>query len=133
MPSQVRMQRIADRIREEISELLINKISDPRVQYIYITDVNVDREMAYANIYVSAIEGSVRAKEVLAGLESANGFIRRTLSQRVDLRSFPRLRFFWDPTPEQADHVEEVLASIREDEAKRESRNTENIDESTEA
>ena len=69
MPSQVRMQRIADRIREEISELLINKISDPRVQYIYITDVNVDREMAYANIYVSAIEGSVRAKEVLAGLE----------------------------------------------------------------
>ncbi|MCF6277815.1 MAG: 30S ribosome-binding factor RbfA [Anaerolineales bacterium] len=131
MPSQIRLQRISDRIRKELSELLIFKISDPRLQQIYITDVNIDRELAYANIYVSAIEGSERAKEVLAGLESASGFIRRALAARIDLRSFPRLRFHWDPTPEQADHIEEILASIREDESQRESPRAEDTDEST--
>jgi len=119
MPSQIRLQRIADRIKRELSEMLIYELSDPRLRQIYITDVNIDRELAYANIYVSTIEGSSRAKEVLSGLESASGFIRRTLSSRVELRSFPRLRFHWDPTPEQADHIEEVLGSIREDEARR--------------
>jgi len=119
MPSQIRLQRIADRIKRELSEMLIYELSDPRLRQVFVTDVNIDREMAYANIYISTIEGSSRAKEVLAGLESASGFIRRTLSSRVKLRSFPHLRFYWDPTPEQADHIEEVLGSIREDEARR--------------
>jgi ribosome-binding factor A len=73
----------------------------------------VDRELAFADIYVSAIKGQERSKEVLAGLESASGFIRHALASRVDLRVFPRLRFHWDPTPENADHIEQVLAEIR--------------------
>ncbi|MBT3336765.1 MAG: 30S ribosome-binding factor RbfA [Anaerolineae bacterium] len=123
MPSEIRLQRIADRVKRELSEMLIHEISDPRVQQIYITDVNIDRELAYANIYVSAIEGSERAKEVLSGLESASGFIRRALSQRVKLRSFPHLRFHWDPTLEQADRIEEIFASIREDDERRKTNN----------
>lgn len=114
MPSGVRLQRIADRIREELSEMLIREINDPRLHQIYITDVKVDRELAYADVYVSAIEGVSRSKDVLAGLESASGFIRRTLSSRVELRAFPRLRFHWDVTPENADHIEKILAELRE-------------------
>lgn len=113
MPSGIRLQRIADRIRQELSEMLIREISDPRLELIYVTDVRVDRELAYADIYVSAVEGTARSAEVLAGLESASGFIRRTLAGRVDLRVFPRLRFHWDPTPEHADHIEKVLAELR--------------------
>ena len=113
MPSGVRLQRIADRIRLELSEMLIKEISDPRLHQIYLTDVKIDRELAYADIYVSAIEGVERSKEVLAGLESASGFIRRTLSSRVELRAFPRLRFHWDMTPENADHIEKILAELR--------------------
>lgn len=115
MPSGVRLQRIADRIREEISDLLIKEISDPRLQQVYVTDVRVDRELAYADVYVSAVEGKSRAAEIVQGMESANGFLRRTLSARIELRSFPRLRFHWDPTPENADHIEKVLAQLREE------------------
>lgn len=114
MPSGIRLQRIADRIRQELSDLLIREINDPRLHQIYITDVNVDRELAYADVYVSAVEGRPRAPEVLAGLESASGFLRRTLAGRVELRSFPRLRFHWDPTPESADHIEKVMAQLRD-------------------
>ena len=113
MPSGIRLQRIADRIRQELSEMLIRELSDPRLSMIYVTDVRVDRELAYADIYVSAVKGQERSKEVLAGLESASGFIRRALAARVDLRVFPRLRFHWDPTPEHADHIEQVLADLR--------------------
>ena len=94
--------------------MLIREISDPRLKQIYITDVKVDKELAYADIYVSAVEGVSRSKDVLAGLESASGFVRRTLAARVDLRAFPRLRFHWDLTPENADHIEKILAELRE-------------------
>ena len=93
--------------------MLVREISDPRLDLIYITDVKVDKELAYADIFVSALEGHDRSREILAGMESASGFIRRTLAGRVDLRVFPRLRFHWDPTPENADHIEKILADLR--------------------
>lgn len=96
--------------------LVKNEIHDPRLSGITITEVKVDRELSYAEIYVSAIEGVSRSKEILEGLESASGFIRKSLSDRIELRSFPRLRFHWDITPERADRIEQLLATIREEE-----------------
>lgn len=93
--------------------MLLREINDPRLRQIFITDVRIDRELAYADVYVSAVEGSERSKEILAGLDAAGGFFRRALAARVELRSFPRLRFHWDPTPEHADHIEKVLADLR--------------------
>jgi len=114
--SKLRAQRIADRLKEELAELLVYKISDPRLDGISVTDITVDRELAYAEIYVSAIEGSERSQEVLDALEHAQGFIRRELSHQVELRSFPKLRFHWDPTNERADHIEQLLASLNKEE-----------------
>ncbi|HRQ23176.1 MAG TPA: 30S ribosome-binding factor RbfA, partial [Anaerolineales bacterium] len=108
------LQRIADRVREELSELFIREISDPRLQQIFVTDVKIDRELAFADIYVSAVEGASRSADVLAGLESAAGFLRRILASRIEIRAFPKLRFHWDPTPENADHIEKLLAGLRE-------------------
>lgn len=93
--------------------MLLRDISDPRLTKIFVTDVTVDRELSYADVFFSALEGSSRSKEILEGLESASGFIRRELSRRVELRAFPRLRFHWDPTPENADRIERRLAEIR--------------------
>ncbi|MBN2548343.1 MAG: 30S ribosome-binding factor RbfA [Anaerolineales bacterium] len=115
MVSKTRTQRIADRIREELSEMVIQDVSDPRLIGISITDVNVDRELAYAEVYVSALEGEARSLEILAGLEHAQGFLRRELSQRIDLRTFPRLRFHWDPTFERAERIERLIASLHSD------------------
>jgi len=113
MPTQTRLKRIGDRIRQELAEMVIKEIGDPRLNGISITDVTVDRELAYAEVYVSAVEGKERAKEVLAGLEHAKGFLRGALADRVELRAFPKLRFHWDPTPERADHIERILAELR--------------------
>jgi len=110
--SQMRAQRIADRILEELSEILLWMVSDPRLTGISVTDVKVDRQLAYADIFVSALEGNLRAKDILTGLEHAQGFLRHELSQRIELRTFPRLRFRWDATFERADRIEQLIASL---------------------
>jgi ribosome-binding factor A len=113
-----RATRIADRIREELSALLLTHVQDPRLAGISITDVNVDRELAFANVYYSSLEGAERAKEILAGLQHAQGFLRSELARRIDLRVFPRLRFHYDPTYERADRIDRLIASLHADEEK---------------
>jgi ribosome-binding factor A len=112
MPSQGRANRVAQRIKEELSTLMIFEISDPRLEEVYITHVKVDRELAYANIFVSALEGSERSEEILEGFAHAAGFIRRQLAHKIQLRSFPQLRFHWDPIPENADRIDKLIASL---------------------
>jgi len=116
MVSKTRLTKISDRIREDLSEILLMESNDPRIQGISITDVEVDKELAYAEVYVCALEGSQRSQEVLTGLEHAQGFLRSELAHRMELRVFPKLRFHWDPTFEQADHIERLLISIHQSE-----------------
>jgi ribosome-binding factor A len=115
MPSPTRVQRIAERIREELSEMLLRDLSDPRLKAVYVTDVRVDRELSFADVFLSALEGESHAQEIMEGVSSAAGFIRKELASRVELRSFPRLRFHWDPTPESADRIERMLVELRRD------------------
>ncbi len=121
MVSKLRSQRIADRIREELSEMLLQEVSDPRLVGVSVTDVSVDRELTVADIYVSALEGSARSQEILEGLQHAQGYLRRELAQRIELRVFPRLRFRWDATFERADRIERLIASLHEAEEKTQS------------
>ena len=116
MASGARAERVARRILEELSEIVLFEVTDPRLEGIFITDVKVDRELAYANIYISALEGAEREPEIMQGLNSASGFLRSRLAGRVQLRSFPQLRFNWDPTPEHAEHIDRLLDSLKKDE-----------------
>lgn len=116
MVSQQRAGRIARRIQEALSELLIFEVTDPRLEGAYITDVTVDRELAFASVYVSALEGAEREAEILEGFKSASGFLRSQLARRIQLRSFPQLRFNWDPTPEHADRIDRLISSLHEEE-----------------
>lgn len=116
MVSKTRLIRISERMREELSEILLLESSDPRLKGVSITGVEVDRELAFADIYVCALEGSQRSTEILSGLEHAQGFLRSELARRMDLRVFPHLRFHWDPTFEHADVIERLLVSIHEEE-----------------
>ncbi len=115
MPSPLRMKRINDRFKEVLSLVFITKMEDPRLADVSVTDVKVDRELDYANIYVSALGGAERSREVIEALNHARGFLKYELANEIDLRVMPKLRFFWDPTPERADRIDTLLAQIRGD------------------
>lgn len=112
MVSKTRLNRISERIREELSEIMVMQIHDPRLAGVSITDVEIDRELAYAEIYFSCVEGASRTEDILDGFLHAQGFLRSELASRVDLRSFPRLRFRWDPTFERAERIEKLFAQL---------------------
>lgn len=108
----LKQERMADRIREILSELLLFEVSDPALQGVTVTEVVIDRELEYANVYVNALGEEERAESVMAGLRRAHGFLRRELASRVRLRRAPELRFHWDETLSRAAHIEALLDSL---------------------
>jgi ribosome-binding factor A len=117
MVSESRTDRIADRIQRDLTLLFLQEISDPRLEDVYITSVEVDRELAYADIYVSAMDGSERKDEIMKALNRAAGFIRSQLIMSIShLRTFPEIRFHWDPTPERVERLDQIFAELDEEE-----------------
>lgn len=113
MVSESRSTRIADRIKRELSLIFLREIDDPRLEGVNVTSVNVDRELAFADVYVSAFDGSERKKEIMAALKRAQGYLRSELAHSIShLRSFPDVRFHWDPIPERADRIDRLIAEL---------------------
>jgi len=113
MTSTLRQKRVADRLQVEISELFQREMNDPRLQLVTVTRVVIDRELEYANVFVSTMGDEARQAEVLAILKGAHGFIRREVGRRVKLRRTPQIIFHWDPGPEKGEQVEQLLDQLR--------------------
>jgi ribosome-binding factor A len=108
-----RARRVANRIQEEIAILFQREVSDPRLTLLTVTDVEVDRELAYATVYVSSLQDEMDA--VIKALEGAKGFLRSQLASRIELRSFPQLRFRHDSSPNKGARIDELLAELQEE------------------
>ncbi len=110
--SKVRQERTAELIQQLLSEMFLREVNDPRLAGVTITEVQIDRELQYATAYVNALGDDSRREEVMAGLQSAAGFLRRELAQSLDLRSAPMLRFEWDPRLRYVEEVDELLDEL---------------------
>ena len=108
----IRQQRVEGRIRAILGELLLRAIRDPRLQNVTVTEVTLDPELVYADVYVNALGEEERAPEVLVGLARANGFLRREVGRRLRVRVVPELRFHWDAVLEQGARMDELINSL---------------------
>jgi len=119
--SKIRQQRTAEQILLVLSELFLRQLSDPRLQGLTITEVTIDRELQYANVYVNALGDESRQGEVMDSLGKATGYLRRELSSRLRGRTVPQLLFHWDPTLSHAEEMNKLLddldISVIEDES----------------
>lgn len=113
MVSKGRAQKIGQRMQEELAVILQREASDPRLSMVTVTGVDVDRELAYATVYVTRFGAGDRQEEILNGLQAARGFLRSELANRIKLRTFPQLRFRWDPAPDRGARIEELLAELK--------------------
>lgn len=115
MPTR-RRQRVADRVREELADLLERRIEDPRLRGLTITSVEVTQDLKQAFIYVSSLAGVAGSKEALAGLEHAKKFFRHELAGRIDLRLVPELVFRWDTSLETGERISRILDELAKQE-----------------
>jgi len=104
--------RVAERIKQVLSELLQFEVSDPRLVGATVLDVEVDGELMYATVYVTSLDGQEARAEVLDGLDNATGYLRRELAARLTVRRVPELRWKWDETVPYASHIEDLLNSL---------------------
>lgn len=109
----IKQERIQELIHTHLSSLLLTEVTDPALQGVTVTEVRVDREIEYAEIYVNALGDDSRQPEVMAGLKRANGFLRRELAHRLSIRKMPVLRFHWDEQLAVGDHMEALLDAIK--------------------
>ncbi len=105
----IKQERAAQLIHNIMSQLLMNEVSDPAVAGVTITEVRVDREIEYADIYVHALDDE---EEVMAGLARANGFLRRELAARTRFRRTPELHFHWDVAIDRGERIDSILDSL---------------------
>lgn len=110
--SKIRQKRTAEQIRVVLSELVLRELKDPRLQGLTITEVQIDRELQHANIYVNTLGDDSRRREVMASLSKATGYLRRELSGRLRTRSVPNLQFHWDPTLAHAEEMNQLLDDL---------------------
>ncbi|PJF21032.1 MAG: ribosome-binding factor A [Phototrophicales bacterium] len=108
----IKQDRMSERIREILSELLLREVSDPRLHNITVTEVKLDPELMFADIYVNALGDESREDEVMQGLASANGFLRREVGKRIHTRNTPQLHFHWDVTLRRGEELNQLLDSL---------------------
>ena len=109
MPSN-RIGRINEEIQREMSSL-IRTVKDPRVAdagMVSVTAVETTPDLKYAKIYVSVLDKSASA-QVLKGLKSASGYLRRELGQALNLRNTPELSFVRDDSIDKGAHILDML------------------------
>lgn len=108
----IKRDRMAERIQAILSELLLREIADPRLRYVTVTEVKLDPELMYADVYVNALADESRQDVVMAGLERAKGFLRREIGKRIRIRVTPELHFHWDETLERGEHMHQLISKL---------------------
>ena len=106
----VRLEKINELLQQEISDLLLKHVKDPRLEaFITVTEVKTSSDLKNAQVYVSILEDDRARKEALRGLESAKGYIRRELATRLTLRYVPHLTFHLDVSMERAARLIDIM------------------------
>lgn len=107
---------MAEQIQRELAEAIVRDVNDPRFRHVTLSGVDVSPDLRHAQVHVTVAAG-VDAGETVAALNRAAGFLRRSLGERAEMRTLPRLRFAFDPTLDRAERLDALIdAAVAEDE-----------------
>lgn len=106
-----RTERLAEALREELTELIAYEMSDPRVGNVTVSEVVTSPDKRHAQVRIGVPGGD--AKEALAALDHARGFLRHQLTERLDTFRIPELHFEADVSVALGDRMEHLLKRVR--------------------
>ena len=113
-----RTSRIGEVIMRELAQMIQQEVSDPRVGMVTVSHVDVTSDLRYAKVYITRLnetESEEDVKECIAGLTNAAGFLKRGIAKRVEIRSVPELKFYYDKSLEHGFHMDELIAKANKD------------------
>lgn len=109
-----RQDRVAEAIRQEASVIIHDKIKDPRLGFVTITNVEVTRDLRFAKIFFSVLGNDEAYSNTKQALNSSLGFVRSLIAERLNLRFAPEIAFYEDRSTEYSVRIEKVLNEIKE-------------------
>ncbi len=113
MASNLRIQRLNHTYMEEISIILMEEVKDEDLKNVIITGVDVTKDLSYAKVYFTLYDKEKR-KEIQESLNHAASFIRGKLSERIEIRHTPELRFVYDESEEYGRKIENIIKELKE-------------------
>jgi len=108
----VKIDRLNSVFVRELSYILSYEVKDEAINFVTITDCEITNDLSFAKVYFTVFDNS-KKKETLKTLERAKSFIRGKLSERVEIRHTPELRFIFDESIEYGKKIEEKIEEIK--------------------
>ena len=113
-----RTDRIGQQIHRELAILVRDELKDPRLGMVTIQAVKVARDLSHAKVYFTILDEQGERKESTKLLNTASGFLRKMLSQRIKLRTTPQLKFVYDESIEYGSHLSALIEEAVESDSK---------------
>jgi len=107
------MERLAEALRDEIGTILEGELADPRIGLATVSEVQLAPDGRSARVFVAVAGDDQQARDTMNGIESAKGFIRHELSERLQLRHAPDLHFLLDQSEQYGARIEQLLDRVR--------------------
>lgn len=109
-----RADRVADLIKAEISDILLKRVRDPRIEHVTITGVKMTDDLRSAKVFFVQMGHDTCSKETLTGIQKATGFLRKELGIKLQLRYVPDITFVYDKSFEYGSRIDRLLEEIKE-------------------
>ena len=111
----IKNTRINGEVRRVLSSIIQNDIKDPRIHPMTsVVEVEVAPDLKSAKAYISVLGDEEAQKDTLAGLKSAEGYIRRELARTVNLRNTPEIRFIMNQSIEYGVHMSRLIDDVNQ-------------------
>lgn len=107
----VKIDRLNHNIIKEVSYILMEEVKDEDIKFVTITDCKTTNDLSYAKIYFTVLDDS-KKDSTLKALDNAKGFIRKELSERIEVRHTPELEFVYDESIAYGKRIEEKIKEI---------------------
>ncbi|MDO8536504.1 MAG: 30S ribosome-binding factor RbfA [Candidatus Omnitrophota bacterium] len=111
--TRLRPERVQEALRQEISKVALEEIKDPRIGFLTITKVELTKDLRYAKVFFSVLGGAKEKALALKGLNSAKGYIKGVVADRIKLRLVPELSFRIDESIEHTKEIYDLFEKIK--------------------
>lgn len=107
-----RQDRVGDLLRNELADLIVSRLKDPRVGFVTIVAVEMSKDLKFAKVHYSVMGTDAQRASTHAALDHARGFLQREIAARLKLRLTPQLQFLQDNVIEAAMRVDRILKDL---------------------
>lgn len=110
-----RPEKVREFIKEQVSDIIQHQLKDPRIGFVSVTDVEVSVDLRHAKVFVSVLGDAQAKTDTMAGLESAQGYVRGELGRRLQMRFTPEILFRLDESIERGTRIVTLIREVAKD------------------